>query len=82
MKFFQFFSIFLFLIAFSCVSSTKNDVFETPESAKFAIAIHGGAGTILKSQMSDSLEAAYTEVLTMAVRAGHQVLSKIGRAHV
>ena len=80
MKFFQFFSIFLFLIAFSCVSSTKNDVFETPESAKFAIAIHGGAGTILKSQMSDSLEAAYTEVLTMAVRAGHQVLSSGGSA--
>jgi beta-aspartyl-peptidase (threonine type) len=80
MKIFKLFSIFLFLIVFSCVSSTKNDNFEAAKTPKFAIAIHGGAGTILKSQMSDSLEKAYSEVLARAVQSGHNVLSKGGSA--
>ena len=80
MKIFKYFSIFLFLIVVSCVSTTNNDVFEEPQESKFAIAIHGGAGTILKSQMSDSLETAYTEVLSSAVQAGHNVLSNGGSA--
>lgn len=80
MKNFKFFPIFLFLIVFSCVSSTKNDSFEESKTPKFAIAIHGGAGTILKNQMSDSLEAAYIEVLSKAVSAGHDLLSKGGSA--
>ena len=80
MKIFKFFPIFLFLIVFSCVSSTKNDYFEGQNLPKFAIAIHGGAGTILKTQMSDSLEAAYIEILSKAVTAGHDILSKGGSA--
>ena len=80
MKFFKIFSIFLFLIVFSCVSSTKNDVFDESKNPKFAIAIHGGAGTILKSQMSDSLESAYIDVLSQAVQAGHDILSNGGNA--
>jgi L-asparaginase / beta-aspartyl-peptidase len=80
MKNFKFFSIFLYLIVFSCVSSTKNNNSESQNQPKFAIAIHGGAGTILKSQMSDSLEAAYIEVLSKAVSAGHDILSKGGSA--
>ena len=78
MKIFKFFSIFLYLIAFSCVSSVKNDNSDSQKTQKFAIAIHGGAGTILKSQMSDSLESAYTAVLTKAVEAGHgSILAKV-----
>ena len=80
MKIFKFFSIFLFLIVFSCVSSTKNSDFDKENQPKFAIAIHGGAGTILKSQMSDSLESAYKEVLSKAVSEGHEILSKGGSA--
>jgi len=77
MKIFKFFPIILFLIVFSCVSSTKNDYLEGQNPPKFAIAIHGGAGTILKTQMSDSLEAAYIEILSKAVTARHDILSKV-----
>ncbi|TVM11967.1 isoaspartyl peptidase/L-asparaginase, partial [Vibrio cholerae] len=38
----------------------------------FAIAIHGGAGTILREQMSDALRMDILATLEQAVRAGHQ----------
>ncbi|ELJ8614817.1 isoaspartyl peptidase/L-asparaginase [Vibrio cholerae] len=40
----------------------------------FAIAIHGGAGTILREQMSDALRMEILATLEQAVRAGHQLL--------
>ncbi|EGR0263923.1 isoaspartyl peptidase/L-asparaginase [Vibrio cholerae] len=40
----------------------------------FAIAIHGGAGTILREQMSDALRMDILATLEQAVRAGHQRL--------
>lgn len=40
----------------------------------FAIAIHGGAGTILREQMSDALRMDILATLEQAVRAGHQLL--------
>ncbi|EKF9848198.1 isoaspartyl peptidase/L-asparaginase [Vibrio cholerae] len=40
----------------------------------FAIAIHGGAGTILREQMSDTLRMDILATLEQAVRAGHQRL--------
>ena len=45
---------------------------------EFAIAIHGGAGTILKENMSAEKEAAYKEKLEEAIRAGYAVLNKGG----
>lgn len=42
--------------------------------AKVAIAIHGGAGTILKSNMSPETEAAYIALLSEAVKKGHHQL--------
>ncbi|AOW81569.1 MULTISPECIES: isoaspartyl peptidase/L-asparaginase family protein [Vibrio] len=42
----------------------------------FAIAIHGGAGTILREQMSESLRADILNTLEQAVRAGHQLLTQ------
>ncbi|SNC54895.1 isoaspartyl peptidase/L-asparaginase family protein [Vibrio cholerae] len=42
----------------------------------FAIAIHGGAGTILRKQMSESLRADILNTLEQAVRAGHQLLTQ------
>lgn len=49
-------------------------------SPNFGLVIHGGAGTILKANMTDSLEAAYREVLERAVRAGHEILANGGEA--
>lgn len=45
---------------------------------KFSIAIHGGAGTILQSEMSAEKEIAYKEALQEALQAGYVVLEKNG----
>jgi beta-aspartyl-peptidase (threonine type) len=45
---------------------------------KFSIAIHGGAGTILQSEMSAEKEVAYKEALQDALQAGYVVLEKGG----
>ena len=44
----------------------------------FSIAIHGGAGTILKEDMTPELEAAYIKGLGDAVSAGYAVLEEGG----
>ncbi|MCM4154904.1 isoaspartyl peptidase/L-asparaginase [Gramella sp. AN32] len=46
----------------------------------FGIVIHGGAGTILKENLSDSLEQAYQEKLEEAIRTGHEILANGGTA--
>lgn len=47
---------------------------------KFSIAIHGGAGTILKEEMTFDLEEAYKNGLTEAMNAGYAVLENGGTA--
>ncbi len=47
---------------------------------KFTIAIHGGAGTILKEDMTPELEAAYVSGLNDALNAGYAVLEQGGTA--
>jgi beta-aspartyl-peptidase (threonine type) len=47
---------------------------------KLTIAIHGGAGTILRSDMTPELEAAHTKGLEEALDAGFAVLQKGGSA--
>ena len=44
----------------------------------FSIAIHGGAGTILREQMSDSQQQAILTDLEAAAKAGHQILANGG----
>jgi L-asparaginase / beta-aspartyl-peptidase len=46
----------------------------------FSIVIHGGAGTILKEDMTQDLEAAYIKGLQEAVDAGYAVLEEGGSA--
>ncbi|MCU0423054.1 MAG: isoaspartyl peptidase/L-asparaginase [Bacteroidia bacterium] len=46
----------------------------------FSIAVHGGAGTILKSLMTEEKELAYTNGLKQAIDAGYMVLEKGGLA--
>ena len=48
------FIVFLISILFSCENSREID---------FAIVIHGGAGTILKKNMSEKMESAYDQKL-------------------
>ncbi|HEX2901461.1 MAG TPA: isoaspartyl peptidase/L-asparaginase [Bacteroidia bacterium] len=47
---------------------------------KFAIALHGGAGTILRSAMTPEKEAAYTAALQTALDIGYAILEKGGSA--
>ena len=47
---------------------------------KSAIAIHGGAGTILKSLMNQELELQYTNALNAALNAGEEILASGGYA--
>ena len=45
---------------------------------RFALAIHGGAGTIAPEQMTPEVEKQYREKLSEALALGHQVLDKGG----
>lgn len=47
---------------------------------QFSIVIHGGAGTILKTDMTPELEAAYIKGLDEALKAGYAVLKEGGAA--
>lgn len=47
---------------------------------KFSIVIHGGAGTILRSDMTPQLEEAYVRGLDEAISAGKKILEKGGYA--
>ena len=44
----------------------------------FAIVIHGGAGTILKKNLTDEKEKAYKDKLNEALNAGYKILEKGG----
>ncbi len=63
-----------FLTLFLCLSSTA---FAQTKN-KVAIAIHGGAGTILKENMSAEMEADYRAKLEEALKTGYAILEKGG----
>ena len=82
--------ILLFSICFSCVETNKttenqneNDTATASENnpqekAEFAIIIHGGAGTILKKNMTTEREEAYKAKLEEAIRVGYEILKNGG----
>ena len=43
---------------------------------KFSIAVHGGAGTILKEDMTPGLETAYQQAMSDALRIGYAILER------
>lgn len=47
---------------------------------KFTLALHGGAGTLLKGQMTPKKEKAYTDALTLALEQGFRILKNGGTA--
>ncbi len=46
----------------------------------FSIAIHGGAGTLVKGMMTPELEAAYKSALQLALTEGYRILENDGNA--
>lgn len=58
-------------------SNSKADIIEQKQS-EFSIVIHGGAGTILRKNMSPELELMYTTKLEEAIRVGYEILKNGG----
>lgn len=50
------------------------------DPSRIALAVHGGAGTIERAQMTPTREKAYRDALELALRHGHAVLEKGGAA--
>ena len=72
------FFCFLSILLSSCVTSeTKPKQTET-KTSNFAIVIHGGAGTILKKNMTPEKEKAYETKLAEAIKIGHIILKNGG----
>jgi len=46
--------------------------------SRFSLAIHGGAGTLVKGLMTSEMEANYKKALDLALEAGYEVLKKGG----
>ena len=63
-----------FLITTSCVEISKKEVAEP----KFGLVIHGGAGTILRKNMTPEKEAKYRAVLAEAIQVGYEILKAGG----
>ncbi len=79
--------LIVFFVLFSCKNenntsenSDKLTQKEQKTDPSFGIVIHGGAGTILKKNMSDSLEKAYKAKLKKAITVGHTILKNGGTA--
>jgi len=88
MKKIQILTLFIgFFVHLSCNSPQNPDSNSQQTSQKttnseptFGIVIHGGAGTIRKEYMSDSLELEFRTVLENAIRTGHEILANGGDA--
>lgn len=67
------------LISLFFIEKAISQQTEAPKN-KFVLVVHGGAGTILKGQMSAERERAYTESLKEALEKGSAILKKGGSA--
>ncbi|MDX1761635.1 MAG: isoaspartyl peptidase/L-asparaginase [Christiangramia sp.] len=81
--------LFSFLLLIACDQNNskqettdieRDNQTEQDSVPNFGIVLHGGAGTILKENMSDSLEQAYKAKLEEAIRTGHEILANGGTA--
>lgn len=75
MKKYTFFLLFI-LIFTQCDTAKIN--MESETNQKFAIVIHGGAGTILKKNMTPEMELEYKRVLELAINTGYAILKNGG----
>ncbi len=71
----------LVLSNFACADRSSKESL-TSSKKKYALVIHGGAGTIKKENMTEAQEAAYTKKIQEALDAGFQVLENGGHAEI
>ena len=67
--------IVLILFGFGCQQASQKEIANEPT---FGIVIHGGAGTILKKNMTPEQEAAYRTTLAEAIQVGYEILKSGG----
>ena len=73
------FTLLSFLVLIGCTPNGKESKNEQSQKVNdFAIIIHGGAGTILKKNMTNEKEAAYKAKLEEAIKVGHTILKNGG----
>lgn len=94
MKIIRLHYLLLILIFWSCTENNKPQLenqkqvverhreAEQNATAKFGIALHGGAGFIKADMMSDSIIQAYQNKLSEAIELGHEILKNGGDAEV
>lgn len=63
---------------FCCQPKSPKENSSLEESYRFAIVIHGGAGTVKKENISPETETAYREKLAEALDAGYRILENGG----
>lgn len=68
-------AILFCLTLLACTQKEKTKEKNGPDK-KFILLIHGGAGTILKSQMTPEKELAYQAALTLALETGYTALKE------
>jgi len=65
------------LVALALISCQPQPEKEN-KTPNFGIVIHGGAGTILRKNMTPEVEAQYRETLALAIQTGHAILKAGG----
>jgi len=65
------------LVALTLISCQPQPEKEN-KTPNFGIVIHGGAGTILRKNMTPEMEAQYRETLALAIQTGHAILKAGG----
>ena len=68
----------VFILSLTLVGTVSFSQKQKDMEQKFAIVIHGGAGTILKKDMTAEKEKAYQDKLTEALNAGYSILENGG----
>ena len=79
------FIILMVCISFSCnnsIDSASAEKTELEKQSEFAIIIHGGAGTILRGNLSKKKEKAYRGKLEEAIRTGYTILKNGGTSQL
>ncbi|MEO8794299.1 MAG: isoaspartyl peptidase/L-asparaginase [Daejeonella sp.] len=64
----------IFSVIFSSLTISSAFSQSEKDQGNFVMVIHGGAGTILKSQMTPEKEKAYKDALTLALKTGYEKL--------
>lgn len=68
-------SFLILLIVFFTASCSYN---KSKKMEKFTLVIHGGAGTILKKNITPEQEAEYKKVLVQSLKSGYEILKNGG----